>query len=98
MSRSVSWRRVCSDPINTRIEEAYEKIIYIVHQTGPTGFVLKQEGEEKKFKVKICKVINLTRITYCRYFLVIHTHVLALFLEKKTNFAFTFYGNIHIQS
>ena len=51
MSRSISWRRVCPDFVNTRIEEAYEKVVYIVHQTGPTGFVLKQEGEEKKFKV-----------------------------------------------
>ena len=51
MSRSISWRRVCPDFVNTRIEEAYEKVVYIVHQTGPTGFVLKQEGEFKKFKV-----------------------------------------------
>lgn len=48
-SRSVSWRRLCNDTVSKRIDEALQTVIYIVHQTGPTGFVLKQG--ENKFKV-----------------------------------------------
>lgn len=52
MSRSVSLRRVCSHLVSQRIEEALRATVYIVHQAGPTGFVLKQG--ESKFKVTPC--------------------------------------------
>ena len=51
MLRSVSWRRLRTDAASNRIEEALEATIYLVNQTGPTGFVLKQESCEKKIKV-----------------------------------------------
>ena len=51
MARSVGWRRECNDVVYRRIEEALEVTLYIVHQTGPTGFVVKEEGRAKKLKV-----------------------------------------------
>lgn len=51
MSRSVSWRRLRTDAVTNRIEEALQATMYLVNQTGPTGFVLKQESCEKKIKV-----------------------------------------------
>ena len=50
MSRSVSLRRMCSYIVSQRIEEALSATVYIVHQAGPTGFVLKQG--ESKYKVR----------------------------------------------
>jgi E3 ubiquitin-protein ligase ZSWIM2 len=49
MSRSVPWRRACPDTLSRRMDETFQTVMYIVHQAGPTGFVLKHE--DKKFKV-----------------------------------------------
>ena len=53
MSRSIPWRRSCPDAVSHRAEQALQATIYILNQTGPTGFVLKEEGCEKKVKVSI---------------------------------------------
>ena len=49
--RSAPWRRFCPEVVSKTIDEALRATIYIVHEAGPTGFVLKQEGETKKLKV-----------------------------------------------
>ena len=46
-----TWKRVCSDTISWRQDQALNATIYIISQTGPTGFLLKEDGENKKFKV-----------------------------------------------
>ena len=51
MARSVQWRRVRPDAVARRADEALRKTLYIVHQSGPTGFVLKEDHSEEKHKV-----------------------------------------------
>ena len=51
MARSVAWRRTCPDLIAQRMEQALQSTIYILHETGPTAFVLKEERSNKKVKV-----------------------------------------------
>jgi E3 ubiquitin-protein ligase ZSWIM2 len=52
MPRAVSWRRVCPEKVTSRIEEALEARIYLLNQTGPTGFVLREDGSASaKYKV-----------------------------------------------
>lgn len=51
MSRSVVWRREASDAASWHQDEAVNATIYILREMGPTGFLLKEEGESKKFKV-----------------------------------------------
>ena len=51
MARSVGWLRECSDTVRRRIEEALQVKLYIVHQVGPTGFILKEDGRTKKQNV-----------------------------------------------
>lgn len=51
MARSMPWRRTASDTASWRQDQALEATIYILRQTGPTGFLLKEEGETKNFKV-----------------------------------------------
>ena len=53
--RSAPWRRSCPEIVGKTIDEALRATIYIVHEAGPTGFVLKQEGEAKKVKVTRAK-------------------------------------------
>ncbi|KAK3603628.1 hypothetical protein CHS0354_017347 [Potamilus streckersoni] len=50
MARSVQWRRTCNDLVFWRQCEALNATIYILRETGPTGFLLKEEGETKPVK------------------------------------------------
>ena len=63
MSRSVSWRRMCTEEVSKRINETLQSTIYILNQTGPAAFVLTQEGVDKKFKV--CMYIYILYIYVC---------------------------------
>jgi len=51
MARRVPWRRTCPDVVISRIEEATQARIYLLRETGPTGFLLKEDGLDRKFKV-----------------------------------------------
>ncbi|XP_045216191.2 uncharacterized protein LOC123566297 isoform X2 [Mercenaria mercenaria] len=50
MARSVPWRRTCNDLVFWRQTQAQNATIYILRETGPTGFLLKEEGETKPCK------------------------------------------------
>ena len=51
MARSVSWRRICPDQVSRRIDQALEARFYILRETGPTGFLVKEDEYDKKLKV-----------------------------------------------
>ena len=51
MSRSVAWRRTISDAASWHQDQALNATIYILRENGPIGFLLKEEGETKKYKV-----------------------------------------------
>ncbi|XP_076461903.1 E3 ubiquitin-protein ligase Zswim2-like [Babylonia areolata] len=51
MPRNVAWRRTYSDVACASQMFAANATIYILRQTGPTGFLLKEENESKNFKV-----------------------------------------------
>lgn len=51
MARRVPWRRVCPDVVMSRIDEAIQARIYLLRETGPTGFLLKEDGSDRKLKV-----------------------------------------------
>ncbi|XP_050419026.1 E3 ubiquitin-protein ligase Zswim2 [Patella vulgata] len=50
MARSVAWRRTLNDIVCWRQAEASNATIYILRETGPTAFLLKEEGEQKNVK------------------------------------------------
>lgn len=50
MARVAPLRRTCSDAISWHQDEAINATIYILREIGPTGFLLKEDGESKKFK------------------------------------------------
>ena len=51
MARRLHWRHKSPEAVLARAEEALHKTLYIVHQAGPTSFVLREETGETKFKV-----------------------------------------------
>ena len=51
MSRSVVWRKTCSDIAKRHQEQAMSATIYILRGTGPTGFLLKDESHSKNVQV-----------------------------------------------
>lgn len=51
-TRGVAWRRLCPGEVSGRIDAASRVTLYILHQTGPTGFILKEDGTRKKIKVE----------------------------------------------
>ncbi|XP_019857524.1 PREDICTED: E3 ubiquitin-protein ligase Zswim2-like [Amphimedon queenslandica] len=79
MSRGVSLRRMCSYIVSQRIEEALSATVYIVHQAGPTGFVLKQG--ESKYKVFLGSLHTCTCSVY-RKEKELCIHILWLLLKK----------------
>eukprot|EP01135_Chromosphaera_perkinsii_P008740 Nk52_evm73s1444 gene=Nk52_evmTU73s1444 len=51
--RWIPWRRTCPPEVTDIIEKAQQAHIYLLQQTGPTGFVLREQDSEKKVKVLI---------------------------------------------
>ena len=57
------WRRTVSDAVSWRQDQANNATIYILREFGPTGFLLKEEGETKNCKVNcnhMCLVLMIT--------------------------------------
>ncbi|XP_058889583.1 E3 ubiquitin-protein ligase ZSWIM2 isoform X2 [Acipenser ruthenus] len=51
MFRNTCWRRNVNDLVSWHQDQALNKTIFILREFGPTGFLLKEEGETKNFKV-----------------------------------------------
>jgi len=45
------WRNSCPEKLIRRIEDVAEARLYLLRQTGPTGFLLKEDESNNKFKV-----------------------------------------------
>lgn len=67
MSRSVPFRRTVSDAVSWRQDQAMNATIYILREMGPTGFLLKEEGETKKFKVQNMDVQTISQIVFTQH-------------------------------
>jgi len=51
MARNTCFRSKCTELVSQRQSDAVSSTIYILRETGPTGYLLKEEGQSKKFKV-----------------------------------------------
>jgi E3 ubiquitin-protein ligase ZSWIM2 len=61
MSRIVQYRREISDSCSWHQDQALNSTIYILYQTGPTGFLLKEEdSDHKNLKVFLGDVHSCT--------------------------------------
>lgn len=52
MFRNTAWRKTVTDAISWHQDQALNTTIFILKEFGPTGFLLKENGEVKNFKVK----------------------------------------------
>lgn len=59
MSRAAPWRRVCPENVRSRIEKALGSRIYLLNQTGPTGFVLREDDRATKYRVRRHVMVSL---------------------------------------
>uniref|UniRef100_A0A8C7PJC1 Zinc finger, SWIM-type containing 2 n=1 Tax=Oncorhynchus mykiss TaxID=8022 RepID=A0A8C7PJC1_ONCMY len=51
MFRKTVWKNTVSDAVSWHQDEALNTTMFILKEYGPTGFLLKEEGEPKNFKV-----------------------------------------------
>jgi hypothetical protein len=60
MSRSLPYRLECPEKCLQTQDDALNSIFFILRQTGPTAFVIK-EDDEKIFKVLLSDKILITK-------------------------------------
>ncbi|XP_030015071.1 E3 ubiquitin-protein ligase ZSWIM2 [Sphaeramia orbicularis] len=51
MFRKTTWRNTASDAVSFHQDQALNTTIFLLKTYGPTGFLLKEEGEARNFKV-----------------------------------------------
>jgi len=51
MFRKTVWRREVSDAVISHQHRALNTTIFILKEFGPIGFLLKEEGDSKNYKV-----------------------------------------------
>jgi len=66
MSRSVPWRRTCSDTVHWRQLQALQATVYVLQQTGPTAFLVKEGDSSKKLRVSIGDPSSCTCATFLK--------------------------------
>jgi len=75
------WRSTCPDKLLTSIANISEARLYLLRQTGPTGFLLKEHDGETKFKVLLGSVHSCD----CNFFLKekeLCKHILWILIRK----------------
>ena len=53
MSRAAAWQHNLSDAISWHQDQALSSMFFILREVGPTSFLLKEDGSDKKFKVRV---------------------------------------------
>lgn len=66
MSRSVPWRRVCSDVVHWRQLQAIQARIYVLQENGPTAFTVKEHDSTRKLRVTLGDPSACTCTTYMK--------------------------------
>ncbi|XP_051877974.1 E3 ubiquitin-protein ligase ZSWIM2 [Pristis pectinata] len=66
MSRVAPLRRTVTDLVNRNQDQALNTTIYILRELGPVGFLLKEEGIAKCFKVNIGNPHNCSCSTFLK--------------------------------
>ncbi|XP_067843798.1 E3 ubiquitin-protein ligase ZSWIM2 [Heptranchias perlo] len=66
MSRAAPLRRTVTDLVNWHQDQALSTTIYILRELGPVGFLLKEEGIAKHFKVNVGNPHNCSCSTFLK--------------------------------
>lgn len=93
MSRSLPYRLECPEKCLQAQDEALNSTFFIVRQTGPTAFVLKEDDERT---YKVMKTVSSDFHPYdhhsCRYFWVTNINALVILSNVNENYANTSFG------
>lgn len=107
MFRKTMWRKAVSEAVSSHQHRALNTTIFILKEFGPIGFLLKEDGDSKNYKVSLHWFLLLllfdtflmyfvqfiNAISYIRCVWEIHTRVPALPSRKRRIFARTSAGN-----
>ncbi|XP_048391247.1 E3 ubiquitin-protein ligase ZSWIM2 [Stegostoma tigrinum] len=66
MARAVPLRRTATDLVSWHQDQALNTTIYILRELGPVGFLLKEEGISKYFKVNIGNIHTCNCSTFLK--------------------------------
>ncbi|XP_043549373.1 E3 ubiquitin-protein ligase ZSWIM2 isoform X1 [Chiloscyllium plagiosum] len=66
MARAVQLRRAATDLVSWHQDQAVNTTIYILRELGPVGFLLKEEGISKYFKVNIGNIHTCNCSTFLK--------------------------------
>ena len=64
MATKISFIKGCSENISRSQDQALAATIYILREYGPTGFLLKEEQEEKNFKVFFSALSQIKNVIF----------------------------------
>lgn len=81
MTKPAAWRRSCPEIVKNRISQALQATLYILHQTGPTAFLLKEDGTSKKLKVCLGDTHKCSCVTFSKE-KELCVHILWVLLKK----------------
>ncbi|XP_066521596.1 E3 ubiquitin-protein ligase ZSWIM2 [Hoplias malabaricus] len=66
MFRKTAWRKTVTDSVNWHQDQALNTTILILREFGPTGFLLKENGESKYYKVCLGDLHTCTCATFLK--------------------------------
>nr|XP_020489838.1 E3 ubiquitin-protein ligase ZSWIM2 [Labrus bergylta] len=66
MFRKITWRNTVSNAVSFHQDQALNTTIFLLKSFGPTGFLLREEGEAKNFKVCLGNPHNCTCPVFTR--------------------------------
>ena len=85
MSRNFPWRRHLSDAVCWHQAEAMNATIFILREMGPTGFLLKEEGENRNFKVSKCLISETQQFIMVIVVCFFSSHILYYYIKTEPN-------------
>ena len=93
MSRSLPYRLECPEKCLQAQDEALNSTFFIIRQTGPTAFVLK-EDDERFYKVVSLFFLNRVLMNYVSIgLLVININVIVMHFNAIESYANIFVGS-----
>lgn len=64
MFKKAAWRNTVSDTVSFHQDQALSTTIFLLKSYGPTGFLLREDGGERDFKVNhpVIQALHLPKL------------------------------------
>ena len=70
MFRKTVWRNTVSDAVSFHQDQALNTTIFLLKSYGPTGFLLREDGNTRNFKVTLAVFKDIMKLPtkFCPFF------------------------------